>query len=203
LREGRVELSQIMNLGHIRKKYKRHQAFEKTYKEIKDNPHEYEKGGFEQAKKYHYAPEKLSIFIHYRAYFLWANNLYDSSKKTIESLEKIYSNARSAPASFYILNSEKLFERILESENTLSHQIEYIRDDIREFQACMLATDIQEKQAQIEILSNQLMQIVGLENKIIETCNRKLDQISSGRVAFCSLFVSCIALIISIISLFK
>jgi len=38
----------------------------------------------------------------------------------------------------------------------------------------MLATAINEKQAEIKTLSDQLQYLVSIKNRIIETCNRKL-----------------------------
>lgn len=65
----------------------------------------------------------------------------------------------------------------------------------------MLATAINEKQAEIKTLSDQLQYLVSIKNRIIETCNRKLYEISSSRITHANILIAIVALIISIISL--
>jgi hypothetical protein len=75
--------------------------------------------------------------------------------------------------------------------------------DAASFVACMLATGIHEKQAQIQALSDQVQYLSTLENKIIETCNRKLNEISSSRITYANLFIALTALLVAVLSLVR
>lgn len=177
--------------------YTKHKAFNLAYTEILNgdkNPND----GFVRPKKYHHAPEKLSDFTSYIGYFYWSNELYTASSELIILLRNIYDRAEAATSSWH--NSKNNLNRVLEDYNQLKLSLNDLYDDISEFQNCMLATDISEKQAQIEALSDQVRLLGTLENKIVETCNRKLYEISSSRVTVANLTIALVALFVSILS---
>jgi len=51
----------------------------------------------------------------------------------------------------------------------------------------------------MEALSDQIRYLVSLENKIVETCNRKLYEISSSRITYANLIVAAAALIVAVL----
>ncbi len=181
--------------------YNEHQAFSTVYKKIK-NSSKTRVDGFDAPKQYHHSPSKLKVFRDFSHYIRWATELYSSASDLISELKVIYDKSTSATSSYYILASERGVENILEELNNLQVDIQYLREDIHEFQVCMLATHISEKQAEIEPLSDHLRQLSFMEDRIIETCNRKLFEISSRRMSFYSLLVSSIAIVISFTVIF-
>jgi len=180
--------------------YTKHQAFNTAYAELKNNSKDLN-DGFDRPKKYHHAPDKLDIFTSYKGYFYWSNDLYASSTLLIGLLRDIYDKSEKAKSSWS--DKKNKLNSILEEFDQLRPDLEDLYDDISEFQNCMLATDINEKQAQIEALSDQVRYLATLENKIIETCNRKLYEISSSRITYANLFIAVVALLISALSLYS
>ncbi|MFH1610814.1 MAG: hypothetical protein ABIJ43_05940 [Candidatus Beckwithbacteria bacterium] len=178
--------------------YTKHQAFNIVYKELKKNPNR--AGGFEAPKKYHYAPKKLDIFTDFTHYTRWSNELHSYSTRLISSLRNLYGKSRDTSSLWY-KNKNKL-NSILKKFDLLKLDIEDLYDDIFEFQNCMLATHIGERNASINALSNQVWYLTTLENKIIETCNRKLYEISSSRLSYTNLFIALVALLVSLLSLY-
>lgn len=179
--------------------YAKHQAFNAVYKELTNEPNT---GGadFDVPKKYHHAPKKLAVFSNYRGYIRWANELYDASSKLVIELKHIYNKSRKESSSWY--NSKNSLNNILKELDKLESSLEDLYDDILEFQRCMLATGISEKQAEIEALSDHLRHLGSLETKIIETCNRKLYEITSSQMTLASIIVALSALFVSIVSLY-
>ncbi|MEX0616633.1 MAG: hypothetical protein WD231_02335 [Candidatus Woykebacteria bacterium] len=177
--------------------YIKHQAFNTAHKEVVDG-NKKSSDGFVRPKKYHHAPEKLNDFASYVGYFHWSNELYASSVELIALLRRIYDRAEAATSSWN--DSKKNLNSILKDYNQLKLSLNDLYDDISEFQNCMLATDISEKQAQIEALSDQVRLLGTLENKIVETCNRKLYEISASRITVTNLSIALMALIVSILS---
>ena len=181
--------------------YLKHQAFEKTHKEIQDDSSKTRVDGFDAPKQYHHDPSKLEIFKDFSHYIKWANELYSSGIKIIGKLELIYDESTKATSSYYKLNSERKIEDILKKLGSFQADTGNLREDIREFQICMLATHISEKGVEIEALSDQVRQLSFMEDRIIDTCNRKLFEISSSRMSFYSLLVSTMALGVSFIAI--
>jgi len=175
--------------------YIRRQAFNNAHEEHEKSSGK-PSGGFDRPKKYHHAPEKLKDFTSYVDYSHWSNELYSASIKLIGLLRKIYDRAKETKSAWY--NNKSDLDDILDEYDQLKPSLNDLYDDISEFQICMLATDISEKQAEIEALSDQVRQLGTLENKIIETCNRKLYEIGSSRTTLAVLTVSIISLFISL-----
>lgn len=180
--------------------YIKYQAFGTAYEELKKNP-EADAASFVAPQKYHHAPDKLAIFTNYKAYFIWSNELYTSSVKLIVLLRKIYDKSEKATSHWH--ESKKKLKGILEEFGQLKPDLEDLYDDISEFQNCMLATGISEKQAQIQALSDQVQYLSTLESKIIETCNRKLSEISSERFTYTNLLIAFVALLVAILALVR
>ena len=179
--------------------YIKHQAFNTAYIKIVKNSSNSD-DGFVRPMKYHHAPEKLKKFTSYVQYFHWSNELYVASSKLITILREIYDKAEIAKSAWY--NSRDGLHTRLSEYKQFKISLSDLYDDISEFQNCMLATDISEKQAQIEALSDQVRLLGTLENKIIETCNGKLHEINSSRITVTNLSIALIALFISILSVF-
>lgn len=179
--------------------YTKYQAFDVAHKVIKENSKSSE-DGFDRPKKYHHAPEKLKDFSSYIGYFHWSNELYAASTTLIGLLRGIYDRAEEAKSAWY--DSKNNLNNILDEYDQLKSSLNDLYDDISEFQNCILATDIHEKQAQIEALSDQVRYLGTLENKIIETCNRKLYEISSSRITYANLSIALVALFVSVLSVF-
>ena len=182
--------------------YKRHQAFNKVYLEIKID-HKMDMDGFETPKQYHHDPSKLDVFKNFTHYISWANELFASGKELIKHLKIIYDTSSRASSSFYELNSEKYLKDILSDLDDCALDLESFRDDIHEFQLCLLATHISEKGTEIQALSEHLDHLSFMELKIIETCNRKMFEISSSRMAFYSSLISFIAVVLSLFALVR
>lgn len=178
--------------------YKKYQAFETVYREIKNESKRI--NGFDAPKKYHHDPAKLDVFRDFSHYIRWSNELHDTSSKIISELSSIYKKSIKASSSFFQLNTETKINNLLEDFYSYDTSLRNLLNDIFEFQVCMLATHISEKQAEIEALSNQLNHILSLEDKITFTCNRKLYEISSFRISFYALIVSVVAIAVSLIS---
>lgn len=184
--------------------YTKHQAFDTTYEIIKSKP-QIDLSGYEAAAQYHHDPDKLkqAEFKHYSAYFKWSIELYNASSRLSSKLRVIYDLSTHASSSFYLLNTEKRVNDIFVQLNQYQLDLGELREDIREFQMCILATDIAEKQTQIQILSDQLIYLSSLEDSIVNICNRKLYEISSSRMSFYSLFISSMALFVALISIYR
>jgi hypothetical protein len=180
--------------------YIKHQAFDTAHEELKKNP-EADAASFVAPKQYHHAPDKLDSFKDYRSYFIWSNELYASSVQLMNVLRKIYDRSEKTPSHWY--ESKKKLKGILEEFDRLDSDLEDLYDDISEFQNCILATGIFEKQAQIQALSDQVQSLSTLENKITETCNRKLYEISSSRSTYANLFIALTALLVAVLSLVR
>lgn len=176
--------------------YNKHQAFNVVYKEIKDNSGT-RVDGFDAPKLYHHDPSKLDVFKDFSHYIRWANELYSSTHKLFIQLREVCDKSTRATSSYYMLNSERRLKNILKELDDFQVDMQSLREDIHEFQICMLATHISEKLTEIEALSDQLRQLSFMEDRIIETCNRKLFEISSSRMSFYSLLVSSVAVIVS------
>lgn len=184
-----------------RRIYNKYQAFNIAYKEIKDNSGT-RADGFDAPKQYHHNPSKLAVFKDFSHYIKWANELFGSTNTLLIQLRAIYDKSARATSSYYILNSETSYKNILKELDDFQVDMQYLREDIHEFQMCMLATHISEKLTEIEALSDQLRQLLFMEDRIIETCNRKLFEISSSRMSFYSLLVASVAVIVSFIAIF-
>ncbi|HEY4695060.1 MAG TPA: hypothetical protein VIH52_03840 [Candidatus Nanoarchaeia archaeon] len=196
---SKPEKSKIPALMGKSRIYIKHQAFNAAYEAIEGNS-EARVDGFDAPKKYHHDPSKLDKFRDFSKYLVWASELYSASSKLTSQLRTLYDEARYASSSFYVLNSEGTLKIILVKLDGFQLDLKDLHDDIAEFQACMLATHISEKQAEIEALSDELMYLSSLENRLADICNRKLYEISSSRMGFYSLFVSVIALSIALFS---
>ena len=83
-------------------------------------------------------------------------------------MRKIYHRAMQAPSMWYT-NKANLNE-ILDCYDKHQSDLNNLYDDISEFQNCMLVTDINQKQAEIETLSDQVRILTLLESKIIIKC---------------------------------
>lgn len=176
--------------------YSKHEAFDKVYKELRDNP----KAGaadFDIPKKYHYAPEKLSLFTSYVGYIRWSNELYAASTKMIGELRNTYDISIKENSAWH--SNKRGLNSILRKLENLKIDLEDLYDDVFEFQNCMLATGINEKHAEMEALSDQVRYLVSLENMVVETCNRKLYEISSSRITYANLLLASAALIVAIL----
>ncbi len=179
--------------------YTKNQAFNSAYIEsLKKGKSAID--GFDRPKKYHHDPKKLERFTSYVAYFHWSNELYASSLLLVASLRNIYDKIEVAGSSWYV--SKNSLNYILDEYNQVKLSLNDLYDDISEFQNCMLATDISEKQAQIEALSDQMRLLGTLENKIVETSSRKLYEISSSRVTVANISIALVALFVSVMSIF-
>lgn len=185
-----------------RRIYSKHQAFNAAYKKIKGNLGT-RVDGFDAPKQYHHNPSKLEVFKDFSHYIRWANELYGSANVLISKLRAVYVSLTRATSSYYILDSERRLKDILKEFDDFQVDIQYLREDIHEFQMCMLATHISEKQAEMEALSDQSRQLLFMEDRIVETCNRKLFEISSSRMSFYSLLVSSVAVILSFTAIFR
>lgn len=180
--------------------YTKHQSFNVVYEELKNKPNA-EFAGFKAPQKYHHAPEQLDVFTDYRGYIKWSNELCSASSKLVSELKSIYNKAKKASSSSWYSCKDGL-NTILKELDELESDLENLYDDIVEFQSCMLATVINEKHAETEALSNQVRHLDFLETNIVETCNRKLYEISSSRITFTGTFIAICALFVSIVSLF-
>ena len=176
--------------------YTKHKAFNRVYKELKKNP-KAGAAGFDAPKKYHHAPNKLSLFTSFVGYTRWSNELYAASTQLISILRNTYGKSEKESSAWH--SNKKSLNSILGELDTLKTDLENLYDDIFEFQNCMLATRINQKHAEMEALSDQIRYLVSLENKIIETCNRKLYEISSSRITYANLLVASVALIVVIL----
>lgn len=176
--------------------YTKHQAFNTVYKELKKNP-EAGAADFDTPKKYHHAPDKLSLFTSYVGYIRWSNELYAASTQLMSVLRNTYD--RSIKENSVWHSNKKNLNGVLGKLDALKRDLEDLYDDIFEFQNCMLATGINEKHAEMEALSDQIQYLVSLENKIVETCNRKLYEISSSRITYANLIVAAAALIVAVL----
>src|SRR3989344_799029 len=177
--------------------YIKHQAFNAAHKEVLDENKKSD-DGFVRPKKYHNSPKKLQDFTSYVGFFHWSDELYAASSQLITLLREIYDETEAAQSAWY--TSKDNLNIILGKYKQLKLSLNDLYDDISEFQNCMLATDINEKQAQIEALSDQVRLLGTLENKIIETCSRKLYEISSSRVTVANLSIALTALFVSVLT---
>ena len=180
--------------------YTKHQAFDIVYKQIKKHPKAMT-DGFDSPKKYHHAPDKLEVFTNFKAYVCWANELHAFSTQLISLLRDLYNKSKTSTSSWNA--NKKHLNNILNEYDELKSDLENLYDDIFEFQNCMLATSINQKHAEIEALSDQTRYLTALENNIVDTCNRKLYEISSSRFTFANMFIAIVALLISLFSLYS
>lgn len=176
--------------------YTKHQAFDTVYKELKENPNA-GAADFDIPKKYHRAPDKLTHFSSYVGYIRWSNELYAASTQLMSVLRNTYDKSRKENSAWH--SNKKSLNGILGELDALKTDLEDLYDDIFEFQNCMLATGINEKHAEMEALSDQIRYLVSLENKIVETCNRKLYEISSSRITYANLILASAALIVAVL----
>jgi len=179
--------------------YTKHKAFNTVYKELQKDP-QAGAADFDIPKKYHHAPNKLSLFTSYVGYIRWSNELYAASTQLMSVLKNTYDRSKKEKSAWH--SNKKSLNDILEELDTLKIDLEDLYGDIFEFQNCMLATGINQKHAEMQALSDQIQYLVSLENKIIETCNRKLYEISSSRTTLASIVIALSALLVSIVSLY-
>lgn len=181
--------------------YIKHQAFDIVHKELKVNSGRVD--GFDAPKKYHHDPTKLDVFKDFTHYVWWGNELHRASSILIDELTANYNKSTRARSSFFTINAERKINDILQEFYIYDLSLQNLREDILEFQICMLSTHISEKNAEIEALSEQLRYLLSLEDRIINTCNRKLYEISSSRMSFYSLIVAGAAIVVSLVSNLK
>lgn len=184
----------------VNRLYIKHQAFDSAYEEVK-NETSFQDNGYELPKTYHHDPNKLDIFKHYTHYFSWLNKLYASTNDLINELEKIYNDAKNANLS--ILNfRNKAISNILSDLERISVDLRDLKNDILEFENCILATNIRGNHGYIAVISGQRKYIDSLEARIIETCNRKIYEISSVRVSVVGIIVGLCAVFVATVSLY-
>lgn len=177
--------------------YKKKQAFNKVYKEVVKSPLQDQSEGFVAAKKYYPDPDRL-IFNTFTQYFDWAGELYKVSTEAGSYLEGVYNRVDRASSSYFKFETERKLFDIIRSLDEIQVDLNNLRNDIKVFQGCMLATHINEKSAEIEILSDELRNLTLLEEKVRETINRKLFEISTMRMSFYTLLISITAIVISL-----
>lgn len=177
--------------------YIKHQASDTAYNEVVKRNKQND-NGFIRPKKYHHNPAKLKKFTSYVGYLHWSGELFSASAKISLLLRRIYDNAKRAKSSWHENKNE--LNSILNEYESLKPSLNDLYDDIVEFQNCMLATDISEKQAEIETLSDRVKHLATLEIQIIEICNRKLYEISASRVTITNTLIAIAALFVSLLS---
>lgn len=183
--------------------YRKYDAFNSVYEEIRRSKPGARVDGFEAPKKYHHDPERLEVFNDFSHYFAWAGELYRAANKIASHLREIYNELNETSSSFYKLNTQKNLAKIYDKYEKFEQNLEDIYSDIEEFQTSMLATHISEKETEIGVLSDQRRNLLDLENRIIESYNRKLNEVSSSKISFWSLFLSFIAIVLATTSLLK
>jgi hypothetical protein len=179
--------------------YIKHQAFDSAYEEV-ENGKELQEIGFELPKTYHHDPIRLDRFKHYTHYLNWLNKLYSSTNDLINELENIYNDAKRA--NLCILSSRAKISNILSELEKISIDLYDLRNDILEFENCVLATHISGNDGYIAVISGQRKYIDSLETRIIDTCNQKIYEISSKRLSLAGIIIGLCAVIVATVSLY-
>ncbi|WP_281998921.1 hypothetical protein [Priestia flexa] len=184
--------------------YRRHQAFDKitTYdSEILKGEKEYDP--YENALQYHHDSDKMKEIGHkyYVPYAIWFNELFVVGQNFIAKYQDINRDANSQKESWFIRKTE-LKNILLELANYDSDLIDF-RNDVTEYQRCVLASDVHQKIGYAETLSDQLRFIDAIESKIIATVDRKLSNIDNTRMQGIGLVISVAAFITSYLALVK
>lgn len=189
--------------------YKLHHAFDKVLSEMQgkvfNNPtqegEEFIAGDFRIAVKYHHDPVKLEKFntFYSKGYLRWCDELcYAGNQLIIETLSLV-ADGDKTKSSWYV--SKRHLDCTMQSYLQLKLSIDDFVKDVFEFQNCMLATGINNKEGYVQVLSDILHYLGNLETRFTNTVNRKILEISNSRIAILSLFLSFCALSTSIISI--
>lgn len=178
--------------------YRRHQAFEEAWRQIKRDPG-LSASDFECAARYHHSPERLRDFSDYRGYVLWFVELYKSGQDLMAGLSAMVRQADCAGFSWY--SPKRVLYRIRRDSGMFYAKLADFHADVAECQRCFMASGIHEKAGYVDSLSDLLHQLDTLDARITTTVSQKLNEIGTVRIALVSLAVAAVSLAIS--ALFK
>jgi len=182
--------------------YNRHQAFNKisTYdSKILKGEKEYDP--YENALRYHHDSDKMKEIGHkyYVPYAIWFNELFVAGQNLISKYQDINRNANNQKESWF--TSKKGLNNILLELANYDNDLIDFRNDVTEYQRCVLATDVYQKIGYADTLSDQLRFIDVIESKAIATVDRKLSNIDNTRMQGIGLIISIGAFITSYLAL--
>ncbi|MCY0900470.1 MAG: hypothetical protein OWU33_16370 [Firmicutes bacterium] len=173
--------------------YKEHDAFERTLEWVKANPPEYQ--GFIEASKVHHAPDKLELFKDFSGYVKWFNGLYSDGQHVVKQVEKIWGELHHLKISWY--SRTRHIRNLLDQLYCHDLDITAFRSDVAEFQRCMMASGIHEKEGYANTLQNLVHRLDSLESRIILTANSQVSSINTTRLTLVGLFLSALAVFIA------
>lgn len=173
--------------------YKEHGAFERAFEWVKANPDEY--NGYVEATQFHHAPDKLELFKHFSGYLKWFNELYSDGQHVVRQVEKIWSELNQLKTSWY--SRTRSIRNILDQLYSHDSDITAFQSDVAEFERCMMATGIHEKEGYTSSLQDLVHRLDALEPRIILTANSQVSSINTTRLTLVGLFLSALAVFIA------
>lgn len=184
--------------------YNRHQAFNKlsTYDSgVLKGEKEYDP--YENALRYHHDSDKMKEIGHKHSvtYIIWFNELFDIGQDLISKYQDINRNANNQKGNLFT-GKIGLNNILLELANYDNDLIDF-RNDVAEYQRCVLAADVYQKIGYSDALSDQLRFLDVIESKAIATVDRKLSNIDNTRMQGIGLIISIGAFITSYLALIK
>jgi hypothetical protein len=173
--------------------YKEHGAFERAFESVKVVPNEY--SGYVEATQFHHAPDKLELFKHFTGYLRWFNELYSDGQHVVRQIEEIWSELNQLKTSWY--SRTRSIRNLLNQLYRHDSDITAFRSDVAEFQICMMATGIHEKEGYTSSLQDLVRRLDALESRIILTANSQVSSINTTRLTIVGLFLSALAVFIA------
>jgi hypothetical protein len=136
---------------------------------------------------------------YYVPYAIWFNELFVAGQNLISKYQDINRNANNQKESWF--TSKKGLNNILLELANYDNDLIDFRNDVTEYQRCVLATDVYQKIGYADTLSDQLRFIDVIESKAIATVDRKLSNIDNTRMQGIGLIISIGAFITSYLAL--
>ncbi|WP_240373949.1 emp24/gp25L/p24 family protein [Bacillus piscicola] len=171
--------------------YQKHSAFNKS---LEQEPKE----SFDPLEESnHHNPSLLKKVHQNDRLSFWFSHLYKAGQILTDHLLGIDNKINSGNKK---LNKKEIFE-VLQLLKECHEDIDNFRHDIAEYNRYMLSTDILFKDDNVQSLYEQLRYIDLLEQRIITVGDRKLSEINNRRMQLFSLFLSIIAIVVSIYSI--
>ena len=187
--------------------YKQNQAFERAYEIAKNiDSDKNDINGLLRTRHYSYASnsEKLrKISSSAVLYLYWFDELYQSSQKLIDSLNRICKSMESLKTTWLgLFTKKRKINNYFDEMYTLSNDLSEFKNECYEFQRCIIATEIHQNTDMAILLQEQLRYLDLLESRIAQTGDRKLSSINNSRMQLFGLVLSIAAIVVSVVSLF-
>ena len=180
--------------------YKQNQAFEKAHEQNLGNHNDFD--WMDRVLKYSNNPGKIKEFKNYVPYVIWFQELFFASQKLINKLQDINNDIENARTNWLgLFRKTKKIENCFKAMHSLTYELNIFKTDCKDFQQCMLSTNINHNTDYTDLLQEQERYLDLIESKIRQTGDRKLASINNSRMQFFGLVLSLTAVAVSVYSI--